>query len=342
MAGLLQAPKYHIFVIGKYQDQRFQQLKAAAEYIAVERPEVQTTVEAYFETQYEQRLKELIAEYGSSFKQSKPSGPLIFAETDDDQVLYFSTDKRFFDWAQKRFKYEDNSSLVIYRQRGGKALAAAKRGTGRSYVTLTLQIGSEAAESVIIELFDEECPMMTKNFLDLLAMNNFKDHKVHRVKPGAWLQAGDLTNGSGLNSVAANGEMLRDESFHFRHDRAGLVGMAKHGKDLNGSQFYITARPLPFLDGQFVIFGRVIGGMRAVHRTCKVPTANERPLSDVLVNVKPEETQVGSIQAKMDQEEEMAATKLQSISRGRKARREVEAKKEAPQVHQVSKDDLAR
>merc|ERR550514_2494981 len=119
---------------------------------------------------------------------------------------------------------------------------------------------------------------------------------LHRVKAGAWVQGGDLVDGSGANSEAADGGVLRDESFKFLHDRPGLLGMASCGKDTNGSQFYITVKELNFLDGKSVIFGRVISGMRVILRISKVATMNERPQETVTVANRKEFLKPGSLQ----------------------------------------------
>merc|ERR1719316_2560408 len=152
--------------------------------------------------------------------------------------------------------------------------------TGRTYCALAFTIGDEPAEVVHFELFDEECPTLAANFLQLLKLPKFDGSKIHRVKAGAWVQGGDLVDGSGANSEAADGGVLRDESFKFLHDRAGLLGMANCGKDTNGSQFYVTVKELSFLNGKSVIFGRII----------KMETKNERPLDDIKVIARPELT----------------------------------------------------
>mmetsp|Transcript_42427 Transcript_42427/g.98271 ORF Transcript_42427/g.98271 Transcript_42427/m.98271 type:complete len:329 (-) Transcript_42427:74-1060(-) len=274
---------YHIYVYGKYDDPLFQMYKVAAEFLAQERRAVEATVCGSFETQYEQQLRYLISKHGGSFVQSKPSRPLIYAET-EDSVLYFLNQKRFFDWAFKRFKYEDNTRLIFYKCIGNKILKAVKEATGRSYCALGITVGGDPMEPMHLELFDEECPVLARNFLDLLSHEGFKQgHAVHRVKAGSWVQAGDLVDGSGLHSEAANGGFLRHESFQIKHDRPGLLGMANHGKDTNGSQFYITLREMPFLDGRSVVFGRVISGMRIMLKVSRLPTRNERPVEEVRV-----------------------------------------------------------
>lgn len=272
--------------------------KKAAENLAMDRIDVVATVEGSFESQYEQKLRHIVNKYGGAFMQAKPSSALIFAETDDDKVLYFLNERRFFEWAFKRFKYEDNTRLIFYKRIGNKSMQAVREASGRSYCAIGIAIGQEERETVHFELFDEECPVLCKNFLDLLESKGFDGHPVHRVKAGAFIQAGDLVDGSGMNSVAANGGVLRHESFQIPHDRPGLLGMSNAGKDTNGSQFYVTVKDLPFLNGRSVIFGRVISGMRTILKVSKLETKNERPVQDVKLTAQKEFTKVGAEQNK--------------------------------------------
>jgi cyclophilin family peptidyl-prolyl cis-trans isomerase len=292
------AAKYTIYVYGKYQDPLFQMYKKAAENLSMDRVDVEAYVEGSFEAQYEQALRHVINKYGGAFLQAKPSASLIFAETDDDKVLYFASEKRFFDWAFKRFQYEDNTRLIFYKRIGNKNLQAVRDSTGRSYCTIGISIGAAPPEMVHFELFDEECPVLAKNFLDILQHQRFNGSAVHRVKAGAWIQAGDLVDGSGGNSDSAKGGLLSHESFQIPHDRAGLLGMCNHGKDTNGSQFYVTVRELPFLNGRSVIFGRVIAGMRTIMKLSKVQTKNERPVEEVTLFANKEFIKVGAEQNK--------------------------------------------
>lgn len=290
-------PKFTLCVYGKYQDPLFQMYKKAAETLSIDRVDIAAVVEGSFESQYEQALRNVVNKYGGSFMQARPSSALIFAETDDDKVLYFLNEIRFFEWAYKRFAYEDNTRLIFYKRIANKHSQSVRESSGRSYCAMSVTIGQEQPETVHFELFDEECPVLAKNFLDLLEHQKFDGHLVHRIKPGAWVQAGDLVDGSGQNSEAAQGGLLRHESFQIPHDRPGLLGMSSNGKDSNGSQFYITVKDLPFLDGKSVIFGRVIGGMRAIMKLSKMPTKNERPVQDVRLHAQKEFVKVGALQA---------------------------------------------
>mmetsp|Transcript_69733 Transcript_69733/g.130192 ORF Transcript_69733/g.130192 Transcript_69733/m.130192 type:complete len:329 (-) Transcript_69733:121-1107(-) len=300
MAMEPQSPlQYHLYVYGKYQDPVFQKYRVAAEHLATVRKDVKATIRGFLETQFEQHLRSVVNEYGGAFTQSKSSSALAFAETSDEKVLYFLNENRFFDWALKRFKYEDSTRLIFYKHLGNKAAEAVKASTGRSYCAIGITIGNEPQEVVQLELFDEECPELCRNFLNVLKDQRFDGHPVHRVKAGAWLQAGDLVDGSGLNSESAAGGMLRHESFKIPHDRAGLLGMSCHGRDCIGSQFYITLKDLNFLNGNSTIFGRVISGMRTCLKVGRVATRNERPVENIVVTNLSEQWVPGRIQLSM-------------------------------------------
>ena len=104
--------------------------------------------------------------------------------------------------------------------------------------------------------------------------------EVHRIVKGMFVQAGRInTKNSNEGTSIYSGE-FEDESFQVKHTEIGLLGMCKRNgqKHTNESQFYITTgAPLTFLDGNNVVFGRVISGMRAIKVIEKMETLNERP-----------------------------------------------------------------
>jgi cyclophilin family peptidyl-prolyl cis-trans isomerase len=111
---------------------------------------------------------------------------------------------------------------------------------------------------ITVELFASQVPMTVNNFV-FLARGGYYDNTIfHRVIADFMAQAGD-PSGTGRGGP---GYKFPDE-FHpsLKHDKPGVVSMANAGPGTNGSQFFITHVPTPWLDGKHSVFGQVISGM---------------------------------------------------------------------------------
>jgi peptidylprolyl isomerase len=95
------------------------------------------------------------------------------------------------------------------------------------------------------------------------------------------IQGGDPT-GTGRGGESIWGNTFEDEcSPEVQFDKAGLLAMANAGPGTNGSQFFITLAPTPWLHMRHTIFGEVIGGMDAVESIEKVAKdGSDKPLED--------------------------------------------------------------
>ncbi len=111
---------------------------------------------------------------------------------------------------------------------------------------------------MVLELFADKAPKTVNNFV-FLAREGFYDGIIfHRVINDFMAQGGDPT-GTGTGGP---GYKFADE-FHpsLKHDKPGMLSMANAGAGTNGSQFFITHIPTPWLDNKHSIFGQVVEGM---------------------------------------------------------------------------------
>jgi len=124
----------------------------------------------------------------------------------------------------------------------------------------TAVISTERGD-IKLELFDAQTPNTCANF-EKLAQEGFYDGLTfHRVIADFMIQGG-CPNGTGTGGP---GYQFEDE-FHpdLKHDSPGVLSMANAGPDTNGSQFFITHIPCPWLDGKHTVFGKVIEGQDVV------------------------------------------------------------------------------
>jgi peptidyl-prolyl cis-trans isomerase A (cyclophilin A) len=157
------------------------------------------------------------------------------------------------------------------------------------YATLKTSIGD-----VVILLYDDKAPKTVANFVALASgTKEWTDPKTgakvkrplyngtifHRVIPGFMIQGGDpLGNGTGGPGYRFEDEFNPD----LKHSKPGILSMANAGPDTNGSQFFITQKATPWLDGKHSVFGEVVKGQNVVDAIANVPRdSRDRPIKDV-------------------------------------------------------------
>ncbi|QUC18091.1 uncharacterized protein UV8b_02332 [Ustilaginoidea virens] len=137
---------------------------------------------------------------------------------------------------------------------------------------------------VVLELYPSHAPRTTRNFTTLVQRGYYASTIFHRIIPNFMVQGGDPT-GTGRGGSSIYGPTFDDETHPaLRHTGAGILSMANSGPGTNGSQFFITLAPTPWLDGKHTIFGRVKSGMAVVKRMGMVKTGDEdRPLEEIRI-----------------------------------------------------------
>ncbi|CAE6502292.1 unnamed protein product [Rhizoctonia solani] len=148
---------------------------------------------------------------------------------------------------------------------------------------------------VVFELFRDEVPKTVENFRALATGEKglsqvsqtplyYKGCIIHRSIENFMIQGGDFTKRNGTGGESIYGHPFEDENFNRDVDAEGLLVMANRGPNTNSSQFFITVRPCPHLNGKHVVFGRVVSGQDIVKQISEMPVDEKsRPLKPVVI-----------------------------------------------------------
>ena len=153
---------------------------------------------------------------------------------------------------------------------GGAAMA------GEAKVVLETNQGK-----ITVKLFPETAPKTVENFLGLVKKGYYNGIIFHRVIKDFMIQGGDPT-GTGMGGESLWGKPFEDEvSASVKFDRKGILAMANAGPGTNGSQFFITTVPTPWLNMKHTIFGEVVEGYDVVEKieNCQVG-ASDKPAAE--------------------------------------------------------------
>ena len=169
------------------------------------------------------------------------------------------------------------------------ALGSAAALAENPKVAMDVTIGGEPAGTIEAELFADVVPKTAENFRVLCSGEEGEEMRYagspfHRIIPGFMIQGGDFTNGNGTGGKSIYGGKFDDENFELKHTEAGLLSMANSGPNTNGSQFFITVAPTPWLDGRHVVFGKVTSGMDVVEAMEEQGSRQGRTKTEVMMS----------------------------------------------------------
>lgn len=147
------------------------------------------------------------------------------------------------------------------------AAAAPPTITQRAYLDLAFGDGSPAGR-LVVGLYGDAAPKTVANFVAFVTGDNparkkYAGTPVHRVVKGFVLQGGDVVAGNGTGSTSLYGREFPDEpgAMAAAFGRPGVFAMANRGPNTNGSQWFVTLAPTPFLNGKYAVFGECVQGL---------------------------------------------------------------------------------
>jgi len=185
-----------------------------------------------------------------------------------------------------------DGKVDFYEDKKGPLVPNAK---GKNpHVYFQIKHGDEILGKIVMQLYEDITPKTAENFRSLCTGEKgdgklgkplyYKGCGLHRIIKGFMLQGGDFTNGDGTGGESIYGEKFDDENFTIKHTKAGQLSMANAGPGTNGSQFFVTCKETPHLDGKHVVFGHVVEGLDIVKQIENVPCGeNDKPERDVII-----------------------------------------------------------
>eukprot|EP00270_Netrium_digitus_P020946 TRINITY_DN8774_c0_g1_i1.p1 TRINITY_DN8774_c0_g1~~TRINITY_DN8774_c0_g1_i1.p1 ORF type:complete len:198 (+),score=24.26 TRINITY_DN8774_c0_g1_i1:14-607(+) len=140
------------------------------------------------------------------------------------------------------------------------AMDAAKSSSSLPICYLDVAFDGQVVGRILLELRPDIVPKTVENFIGLCKRaDGYKGTTLHRIIPGFMAQGGSC-------GMSIFGKRFEDESFELKHEGRGILSMANSGADTNNTQFFITFKDTPHLDGKHVVFGKVVQGMEVVDK----------------------------------------------------------------------------
>ena len=163
---------------------------------------------------------------------------------------------------------------------------------GPDVVVMDIKIGKERdLRRVVIGLYDGAAPQHAENFKELARTRYYKGMQFHRAFPGTLVQTGDPYSRRGPNVRTGTGGpgWTIPAEIRLPHKKGSIAAARLDNKInparvSNGSQFYVTLKPMPALNGQYTVFGRVLEGLEHLEEISRQRTdRNNFPLEKVVI-----------------------------------------------------------
>jgi len=178
----------------------------------------------------------------------------------------YKLSKEYFDDLLARAKIKD------YVEEAKQAAKIEEMKT-KSIVALETNRGK-----IKLKLYPDIAPLACENFIGLVEKGYYNGIIFHRVIKDFMIQGGDPTGTGGGGDTIWGMPFINEVKDNILFDKPGVLAMANSGPDSNQSQFFITVKPAPYLNGRHTIFGEVIEGFGVVQKIDEASTdASDKP-----------------------------------------------------------------
>jgi peptidylprolyl isomerase domain and WD repeat-containing protein 1 len=243
----------------------------------------------------------------TTFEQEASHNPQL-AQSENDPTLFCSAFKkqRFYLYSRRLPSDLQEIDRDVFNEKPSKEdiiSVTESQASQRLYENCVIHT---TLGDIHLKLFSKECPKTTENFCTHSKNGYYNGHVFHRVIKGFMIQTGDPTgeymrrlrglvglnltlfslSGTGTGGQSIWGQDFKDEFVpSLKHDRPYTLSMANAGPNTNGSQFFITILPTPWLDGKHTVFGRAYKGMEVCQNISNAKTnpKTDKPYEDIKI-----------------------------------------------------------
>lgn len=218
-------------------------------------------------------------------KKRKQNEAGISAESSDDAILSSSKKKSLLTTFHKASSVTSTSvgpaTSSLVQALPLDRILIPKKFNEPGYAVIETSMGA-----INVELWAKYSPRAVYNFITHSRNGYYNGTIFHRNIRNFMIQGGDPTGtGIGGESAFPDKKPFKDETnTPYKHDSRGILSMANKGKNTNTSQFFITYRRAPHLDGKHTIFGKVVENLSVLDDMERAPVdAQDRPIKKIII-----------------------------------------------------------
>lgn len=276
----------------------------------------------------EEKEKAAIAAVVPKTAQVTPS--FVTKETLASNAAHFSNNQMAAGFTSTSYSapVTKNERYVLDEESRMFAGVVAKPGT-KGYAALKTNFGQ-----INLELHADQAPKTVYNFIMLAKGGYYNGVKFHRNIKNFIIQGGDPT-GTGRGGQSYWKRDFEDEiKGSLKHEGRGILSMANKGAGTNSSQFFLTYKSAPHLNGKHTVFGKVVGGLEVLAKMEEVPSEEKTDKPSKPIIIQEVDVVVDPFEDWKDAQLRDEEKKIKEAEREQKANKEMEANRKAREARE--------